>query len=116
MDNTCLNCTFFPWKPNFDLSYLPPAKCHPNLVAQRWTNEGAQHETTCAYHPGVAAGALAAKLQDGEDEATPADQNEHQGAAGAAADEITQPPPAEAPKAEAPEAPAQAKKAPGKKR
>jgi hypothetical protein len=48
----CIECAWFPWKPGADLSGLPAMRCHPDMPLRRWSNAGAEAETTCERYWG----------------------------------------------------------------
>lgn len=49
----CIDCAWFPWRPGADLSGLPAMRCHPDTPMRRWSNVGAEAETTCERYQAV---------------------------------------------------------------
>lgn len=45
----CIECTHYPWVSTSDPGMMPPAKCHPDLEARRWTVDTKQRERHCPY-------------------------------------------------------------------
>ncbi len=45
----CIDCARFPWAKGTDLSMLPAVKCHPDIPARRFTEDGARQEWECRY-------------------------------------------------------------------
>lgn len=43
----CIECTYYPWMPTSDPGMMPPARCHPQLEARRWTNQTKLYERHC---------------------------------------------------------------------
>ncbi len=46
----CIDCSWFPWKPGADFSYLPAIRCHPNVKARRWLGDSALSDRECQWY------------------------------------------------------------------